>query len=151
MPSNPKLEAVDAGARDNDGLLLTIRFLHTFKDWIAENTSGVVIVQALAARPLYAEIKANPYNTTIESLLKPVGAMVNSFGTVQGFTRAEILSYADEWVDFPLQLVQFDLLSNGTEISLSWHLTEREKENIYKAVRAKRLQKEYETLLRNLR
>lgn len=151
LPSEPKLEAVDAGARDNDGLLLTVRFLHIFKDWIAENTSGVVIVQVLAARPLLAEIKANPYGTTLEGLVKPVGAMVNSFGTLQGFTRAEILSYASEWVDFPMDLVQFDLLTKGTEISLSWHLTEREKQNIYNAVRSERLKVEYEKLLKDLK
>jgi len=147
LPTEPSMEAVDAGARDNDGLLLTIRFLHNFKDWIAENTSGVVIVQSLAARPLEAEIKQNPYKTFVQSLVKPVGAMVKSFGTMQGFTRAEILNYADDWVDFPLEVVQFDLLTKDNEISLSWHLTEKEKLNIYKAVRSERFDDEYEKLI----
>ena len=120
--------------------LLTIRFLHQFKDWIAQNTSGVVIVQTLASRPVEEAIKPNPYNTRVENLIKPVGAMVQNFATLQGFARAEILSYAGEWVTFPMEVVQFDLLKTMDEVSLSWHLTEGEKEFVYKTIRSKRLE-----------
>ena len=140
MPTDPPMEVLDAGARDNDGLLLTIRFLHEFKEWISENTSGVVIVQTLASRPVEEEIKPNPYNTRVENLIKPVGAMVQNFATLQGFARAEILSYAGEWVTFPLEVVQFDLLKTMDEVSLSWHLTEGEKEFVYKTIRSERLE-----------
>lgn len=140
LPTNPPMEVLDAGARDNDGLLLTIRFLHIFKNWIAENTSGVIILQTLASRPVEEEIKPNPYNTKIENLIKPVGAMVQNFATLQGFARAEMLNYANDWVDFPIEVVQLDLLQSKDEISLSWHLTEYEKALVYQTVRSPRLE-----------
>lgn len=139
LPTEPPMEVLDAGARDNDGFLLTIRFLHTFKDWIAHNTSGVVIVQTLASRPVDEAIKPNPYTTRVENLVKPFGAMVQNFSTLQGFARAEILNYAGEWVNFPLDVVHIDLLRTSDEVSLSWHLTEREKNFIYQTLRSERL------------
>ncbi len=151
LPSNPPMEVIDAGARDNDGLLLTIRFLHTFKDWISENTSGVLIVQSLANRPVESAILNNSSETRFDALVKPVGGIVESFSNLQGFTRAEILSYAYEWMDFKMDIVQFDLLTKKNEISLSWHLTNREKNEIYKAVSAKRLQDNYDMLVELLR
>jgi hypothetical protein len=146
MPTEPKMEIIDAGARDNDGLLLTIRFLHNFKDWIYENTSGVLLVQALASRPVEEEIKPNPYNTRLENLFKPLGSMVSSFMSLQGFARAEMLGYAEDWVDFPLDVVQLDLLQNTDKVSMSWHLTAREKKQIYQTIRSERLAPHFITI-----
>ena len=44
LPSQPPLEIMDAGISDNFGVDDATRFLYSFKDWIAENTSGVVIL-----------------------------------------------------------------------------------------------------------
>ncbi|MDX1943608.1 MAG: patatin-like phospholipase family protein, partial [Saprospiraceae bacterium] len=45
LPSNPGIEVMDAGLRDNYGILSATRFIQVFKDWILENTSGVILVQ----------------------------------------------------------------------------------------------------------
>jgi hypothetical protein len=44
LPSYPEMEIMDAGLADNFGFTDAIKFLHVFKDWIAENTSGVILV-----------------------------------------------------------------------------------------------------------
>jgi len=147
LPTTPPMEVLDAGARDNDGLLLTLRFLHEFKDWIAANTSGVLVVQTLASRPVDEEIKPNLFNTRFESLVKPLGAMVQNFGTLQGFARAEMLNYAGDWINFPFQVVKLDLLQQTTEVSLSWHLTEREKKFIYQTIRGERLKPKLDLII----
>lgn len=151
LPTQPPMEVLDAGARDNDGLLLTLRFLHEFKDWIAANTSGVLVVQTLASRPVDEEIKPNLFNTRFESLVKPLGAMVQNFGTLQGFARAEMLNYAGDWINFPFQVVKLDLLLQSDEVSLSWHLTEREKKFIYQTIRGKRLQPKFDVVIQECR
>lgn len=150
LPTSPKIEVIDAGARDNDGFLLTIRFLYVFKDWIAENTGGVVIVQTQAARPLDNEIPENPYNTRLDGLIKPLGSIVHSFATLQGFNRSEMLSYSKEWLDFPLDIIPISLLQQQDEISLSWHLTQREKRYIYQSIRSERLKSNFESVIEKL-
>ncbi len=44
LPSVPSIEVLDAGFRDNFGLKSATRFVTVFRDWIKENTSGVVFV-----------------------------------------------------------------------------------------------------------
>ena len=44
LPSDPAIEVLDAGFRDNFGLKSATRFVNVFRDWIKENTDGVVIV-----------------------------------------------------------------------------------------------------------
>ena len=45
LPSNPVIDVMDAGLRDNYGQETSLRFLNVFKDWINENTRGVLIIQ----------------------------------------------------------------------------------------------------------
>src|SRR5204862_785253 len=45
LPSNPVIDVMDAGFRDNYGQETSTRFLQIFRDWIEKNTSGVVVVQ----------------------------------------------------------------------------------------------------------
>ena len=43
LPSEPSLEIMDAGLADNFGVSDAVLFLYNFKDWISENTSGVIV------------------------------------------------------------------------------------------------------------
>src|SRR5690606_33034052 len=45
LPSEPEIDVMDAGLRDNNGQESTLRFLNVFKEWINEHTSGVLIIQ----------------------------------------------------------------------------------------------------------
>src|SRR5690606_11204594 len=44
LPTEPVIHIMDAGISDNFGLSDAVRFMFAFLEWIAENTSGVVIV-----------------------------------------------------------------------------------------------------------
>ncbi|MBL7757521.1 MAG: hypothetical protein JNL59_09005, partial [Chitinophagaceae bacterium] len=45
LPSDPVIDVMDAGLRDNYGQETSLRFLQAFDQWIAANTNGVLIVQ----------------------------------------------------------------------------------------------------------
>lgn len=140
LPSNPRMEVIDAGARDNNGFELSLRFVYSFREWIEKNTSGVVFVQLLANDPPSDEIAGSPYKSRFDALIKPIGGVVNSFTHLQGFSATEHLHFARSWVDFPLDVVSFQLLSDrDQEIALSWHLTEREKTFISESAQSDRI------------
>jgi hypothetical protein len=44
LPTVPEIKAMDAGIRENSGLAVSTRFYSVFKDWIDENTSGVIFI-----------------------------------------------------------------------------------------------------------
>ena len=45
LPTDPPIEVMDAGMRDNFGMKTTVQFLYTFREWIQENTREVIVVQ----------------------------------------------------------------------------------------------------------
>jgi len=44
LPSEPIMEVMDAGLSDNFGVSDAVKFLYIFRDWISENTSGVIFL-----------------------------------------------------------------------------------------------------------
>lgn len=140
MPTEPRMEVIDAGARDNNGFELSLRVLYEFQDWIEDNTSGVVFVQLLANQPPSEEIAGSPYKTRFDALVKPIGGVVNSFAHLQAFSAAEHLHFAASWINVPTEIVSFQLLSSAEqEIALSWHLTRREKDFIQTSAQSNRI------------
>ncbi len=45
MPTEPYIDAMDGGLRDNFGNETSLRFIDFFKEWLNNNTSKVVLVQ----------------------------------------------------------------------------------------------------------
>ena len=48
---------MDAGIRDNTGLAISTRYYNVFKNWMDENTSGVILIS------LRVDGKYNEFNT----------------------------------------------------------------------------------------
>ncbi|MCF8248217.1 MAG: patatin-like phospholipase family protein [Saprospiraceae bacterium] len=71
LPSEPRIEVLDAGFRDNFGLKSATRFMHVFKDWIRENTSGTVVV-VVRSFERQQVIKSNENRGILETLLNPL-------------------------------------------------------------------------------
>ncbi|MEM6769094.1 MAG: patatin-like phospholipase family protein, partial [Bacteroidota bacterium] len=78
LPTKPVIRLMDAGYRDNYGIVSAVRFVSTFEEWIKENTSGVHLIQISAFReredpPSMEEDRPG----LIESLFDPVGVAGN--------------------------------------------------------------------------
>ena len=72
LPGTPSITVMDAGFRDNYGILSATRFIQVFQDWIKENTSGVTLVQ-ISSSEIIEEIPTNETRGIISSLLNPLG------------------------------------------------------------------------------
>jgi len=131
LPSEPRMELIDAGVRDNDGFNLGMHFIHEFKDWIEENTDGVVVVKLMANSLQEISINETPYKTRLDALVKPITGVISSFNNLQEFDYSKELRVAESWVRFPFNIYSLELISRDEDISLSWHLTNKEKDRIY--------------------
>lgn len=127
LPTVPAIEVFDAGMRDNIGTDNVLRFLHKFSDWLSTHTSGVVIVQTRDKRKV-REPEANAGNTIINSLTRPLQSFYGNIFGVQDYNHDRELLTAASWLDVPIDVLDFELKNEEPDvISLSWHLTEREK------------------------
>lgn len=135
LPSEPVIEVFDAGMRDNFGTESTLRFLHTFREWIDKNTSGIVIVQT---RDMEKDRPVTPAGgrTALDGLSKPLASFYGNLFTVQNYNQDVQYENAAEWFKGPIDVLDFQLQNEEPDhISLSWHLTQHEKNRIVGSMR----------------
>ena len=126
LPSEPQIGVMDAGLRDNFGLKTTYQFLYTFKDWINENTSGVVILQVRDIQKKY--VGAETGRSLVSKFTAPLGSVYGNVTKTHNYNQDQMLRYLADDFDQPVEVVTFQLQSQEDKpLSLSWHLTKKER------------------------
>ena len=134
LPSEPVMEIIDAGARDNFGLKTAIKYIFTFRKWLEENTSGIIIVQ-IRERPKDPVIENTKRRSALGKISGPIGSFYNNLFNIQAYNNDELVQYASEWYKGKMDIIDFQLrVDKEQSISLSWHLTNREKKQIAKSL-----------------
>jgi hypothetical protein len=135
LPTQPVIEIVDAGFRDNVGLKSALRFIHAFDDWIKKNTSGVMIVTIRAYEPNHYAPNSSQ-GGLLENLFNPLSFAGNflflqeyEYQNELGFLRYELGMKNIELLDF-IYTPSEKLLDSPT----SFHLTSLERNNISAAI-----------------
>ncbi|MGV6861071.1 MAG: patatin-like phospholipase family protein [Putridiphycobacter sp.] len=146
MPTQPEIALMDAGIRDNFGIKSTMRYIDALKDWIKENTSGVVLVQI---RDIVQDFdtQSKPEISIVDKFVKPTLNFYSNFLQAQEFNASEIIELTES-NQIPFEVVTFALREAPEDnISLSWHLTTREKEKIKQTIYNKNNQKELKKII----
>ena len=134
LPSEPKVEVMDAGLRDNFGLLNTVQYLWEFRHWIETNTSGVVILQIRDTEKTF-EVGDREIHSISDNLTAPAGSLYSNFARIQDYSQDNLLRYTSGWFNNDLDVVTFHLREDPEEkVSLSWHLTTFEKQRIENSI-----------------
>jgi len=160
LPTEPRIQIMDAGISDNFGLSDAVRFLYAFKDWVDENTSGVIFV-SIRDSPKLRDINAATGSTIIDDLTQPISSVYNNFENFQDINSDLLIGEAHSWlkikidrIDIQYQaenyvtiLQQMDSIrQNNARASLSWRLTTREKEGIVNNIYSERNQQQIRKL-----
>lgn len=133
LPTKPEIQLMDAGIRDNYGGKVTIDYLFAMSDWIQKNTSGVVILETRDTKRVlndefYRDI------SFMDKITLPFGNMLTNFTRTQDFDQEQLMKLCSKSFNFPVDVVTFNLRERSKDrISLSWHLTKREKRKIAEA------------------
>lgn len=131
LPSEPVIDVMDAGLRDNYGQETGLRFLEFFKDWLKQNTRGVLILQ-LRDRP--AGGWDYPYVTEniADHATKPFLMLQHNWFKTMEYVQNDLLSYYTQHAEHPVNKIIFQYVTERKEdkAALNFHLTQREKKNI---------------------
>jgi hypothetical protein len=148
LPTDPAVSIMDAGISDNFGLSDAVRFLYAYREWIAENTSGVIII-SIRDSPKLATIAPKVKQSLVDGLTQPISTVYNNFENFQDINSDLSISHAKSWfkadinrIDIQYQsedyvgvLQEMDSIrKNNSRASLSWRLTTREKEGIISGI-----------------
>jgi hypothetical protein len=137
LPSEPRIEIMDAGISDNFGVSDALRFIHVFKDWIEENTGGVILL-IIRDTKSNSPIEDRPIPSVIDRLTYPIASVYNNLASMQDINNDARIEQSKNWFNGDLDVVElaydsFYNTSGQSEVkraSLSWHLTSLEKKNI---------------------
>src|SRR4029079_13211849 len=135
LPSNPVIDVMDAGLRDNFGQESTLRFLATFENWIKENTSGVLVLQI---RDRQGGGWALPYvsDDISDHATKPFLLLQHNWFKMMEFFQNDMLSYYTTHAGVPLYKVSISYAADKEQIkaALNFHLTRREEKDIMRSI-----------------
>jgi hypothetical protein len=145
LPSSPSLEIADAGMRDNYGVRTALRYLYHLRNWFERNTRGILLIRVHDSRSYAYD---QPYTPGIlKQWFTPLSGIVNNLNSVHQQENDQWLQFAGSWYKGPIEVVDFRLSEVlPDEISLSWHLTSREKAKIKAGLRHVRMEKAIERI-----
>jgi hypothetical protein len=135
LPTNPIIDVMDAGLRDNFGQETTLRFLDVFSDWIKANTSKVIVIQ-LRDRSSGDWDKPFEDKNYIDFITRPFLLLQHNWYRLQDYYQHDQLNYfSDNYgPGFYRICLQYVPSEKDAPASLSFHLTALEKRGIAAAL-----------------
>ncbi len=134
LPSNPVIDVMDAGLRDNYGQETTLRFLENFQEWIKANTRKVIVIQI---RDRKTDNWQLPYETgsITDAIVKPGTMLQHNWYKLQDFYETDQYNYLHSSFGTALQRISFvyQPLTEDKGAALNFHLTAREKRDVIEA------------------
>ena len=148
LPSNPVIDVMDAGLRDNFGQETTLRFLSSFDDWIKENTSGVLILQI---RDRGTGGWETPYvsDDLSDHVTKPFLLLQHNWFKMMEYFQNDMLDYYTTNSGNPVYKITFQYAAGNEQnkAALNFHLTRREEKDIMSSINSTSNQKSFQQIL----
>jgi hypothetical protein len=131
LPSEPVIDVMDAGLRDNYGQETSLRFLDFFEDWIKQNTRGVLILQ-LRDRPSGGWDYPYVSESISDHATKPFFLLQHNWFKMMEYSQNDMLSHYVQHTGHSVHKITFEYFSANEEnkAALNFHLTRREKKDI---------------------
>lgn len=135
LPTQPVVDVMDAGLRDNFGQETAIRFIQVFNEWIKENTAGIVLLQIRDRKTGSWEYPFEA-NSVSESVTRPMLLLQYNWYKMQEYNQNDILSLTQQVMGKQVYKFTFQYYPKKEEAraALNFHLTKREKQDIAEAL-----------------
>lgn len=157
LPTSPGMVIMDAGVSDNFGISDALRFIHSFKDWLEENTSGIVILGIRDTKKV-THIKPLDNLSIVDRFSAPISSVYNNLANLQDISNDNKIRMLKSDFRQPVDYISIEYDKNAmieedgktlqsSSASLSWHLTSKEKESIIFNVRTKKNEQHMDELL----
>jgi hypothetical protein len=135
LPSDPVIDVMDAGFRDNFGEQVGLRFVHVFRDWILENTRGVLLIQIRDRKTGGWDY---PFESTdiTEIITKPLLLIQYNWYKMQEYNQNDLLSVMEGYMgnNFYKMTFQYEPKTALEGAALNFHLSREEKLDLANAV-----------------
>lgn len=135
LPSQPEMNIMDAGLRDNFGIELLTRYLHVFRNWINENAGEVIFIEIRDTRE-YEVFSPTAMNTLPGMFFDPLFVIQNKWEPIQSYAQSYMKDFAPYYLNNKLNIISLEYIpeSRTEAAALNFHLTTKEKKDIYNSM-----------------
>jgi hypothetical protein len=148
LPSKPVIDVMDGGLRDNYGIENSLRFLSHMKEWIEQNTKGVLVVQI---RDRMDGGWENPYEyeNLTENAVKPFFLLQHNWYKMMEYFQSDMSNYFMSNSGYPIHKITFQYIPKKEEnkAALNFHLSQREKLDIAESLNSPHNQESFSKLM----
>src|SRR6185437_8913590 len=147
LPSQPAMNIMDAGLRDNFGMETADRYLYVIRDWIKKNVGDVIFLEIRDTRE-YEVRPISVQNGLGNMLYDPLFVIQEKWEAFQSYSDSYIKDYAPNDLDGKLHFVSLQFVPQQQKsVALNLHLTQKEKEDLYQSIHYQGNQREIDTLI----
>lgn len=131
LPSIPVIDVMDAGLRDNVGIETSLRFIDNFRDWIRQNTNGVVLLQLRDRVSDEWPVTVRPPSLS-DIIVTPAVMLQHNWFSLQNYYQSDQFNYFQQGNDSLLKKITILYKPQQVEkgATLNFHLSAREKLSI---------------------
>lgn len=152
LPGNPAMNIMDAGLSDNFGTDVAFRYIYSLRDWMQKNTREIIFLQIRDTREY--DIGTSADQTSLSQMLAdPVFIIQNKWEALQSYSRSYIKDYAPYYLNGKLRYVTLQYMPKESKkvAALNFHLTQKEKEDLYYSIFTKENQAAVNTMVQLLK
>jgi len=148
LPTNPVIDVMDAGIKDNFGQETSFRFIDHFRDWLINNTSRIIILQ-IRDRGIDNGQQTNETISMVDMITRPATILEHSWLNFQDFNQSDEYNYLKSSIGDQLHRLTFTYVPTKEQqgAALNFHLTESEKRDVINSFHSTDNQKVLESLL----
>lgn len=152
LPSQPRMNVMDIGLRDNFGVELASRYLYQMKDWMEENVGDVIFLQIRDNREFEISPPSN-MNTLGEMLSGPISAIQQKWEPMQSYYHGYLKEYMPYYMKNNLHFITMQYVpeKEGKAAPLNFHLTTKEQQDLLQSIYFKENQIAVDSLSKLLR
>lgn len=151
LPSRPRINVMDAGMRDNFGTQNATRYLYVMKDWLAQNTSNIIFLQIRDTQE--NDVTTNTDQASLSDMvIDPLFVIQNKWEAFQSYSQSFIKDFTPTCLGNKLQFITLQYVPKESHkvAELNFHLTQKEKEDLYWSINNHDNQAEINMLLQLL-
>ena len=131
LPTNPVIDVMDAGIKDNFGQETSFRFIDHFRDWLINNTSRIIILQIRDRGIDYGQHTIENISM-VDMITRPATILEHSWHNFQDFNQSNEYNYLKNSLGDQLHRLTFTYVPSKEEqaAALNFHLTASEKRDV---------------------
>jgi hypothetical protein len=136
LPSQPRMDIMDAGLRDNFGLEVASRYLYVLRDWLINNTREVIFLDIRDTRENDVGTSADQSSSLGKMLADPLFVIQDKWEVFQSYSFSFLKDHIPASFNGKLRFVTLQYVPRESKkvAALNFHLTQKEKEDLYGSI-----------------